>query len=148
MQTFFSNRKTAYLQLLLSIYNFEVGKHSSLSATQACYLKIHQVTSLFATLVVGHLVWPAIPLFSVLHFKFNLGGHGLRKPDKAFFHRNPRLLGLGKQFGQINVAAFGVFLANLSAPIWVHGTVSPLSILYLNRPLFISKSPLPGLSGV
>ena len=45
--------------------------------------------------------------------------HGLRTPNEAFFHRNPNLLGLGRQFGQINFGAFGVFSANLSAPILV-----------------------------
>ena len=34
----------------------------------------------------------------------------------AFFHRNPKLLGLGRQFGQIN---FGVFWADLSESILV-----------------------------
>ena len=45
--------------------------------------------------------------------------HGLWLPNKAFFHRNSKHLGLGRQFGQINFEAFGVFLANLSAPILV-----------------------------
>ena len=26
--------------------------------------------------------------------------HGLRTPKEAFFHRNPKLLGFGRQFGQ------------------------------------------------
>ena len=43
--------------------------------------------------------------------------HGLRTPNEAFFHQNPKLLGLGRQFGQINFGAFGVFSADLSAPI-------------------------------
>ena len=45
--------------------------------------------------------------------------HGLPTPIEAFFHRNPKLLGLGRQFGQINFGAFGVFLADLSASILV-----------------------------
>ena len=45
--------------------------------------------------------------------------HRLRTPNEAFFHQNPKLLGLGRQFGQINFGAFEVFLADLSAPIWV-----------------------------
>ena len=45
--------------------------------------------------------------------------HGLRTPDEAFFHRNPKLLGLGRQIGQINFGAFGVFSSNLSAPILI-----------------------------
>ena len=35
--------------------------------------------------------------------------HGLQTPIEAFFHQNPKLLGLGRQFGQINFGAFGVF---------------------------------------
>jgi hypothetical protein len=45
--------------------------------------------------------------------------HGLRMPNKAFFHKNPKLLGLSRQCGQINFEAFGVFSADLSAPILV-----------------------------
>ena len=43
--------------------------------------------------------------------------HVLRTPNEAFFHQIPKLLGLGRKFGQINFGAFGVFSANLSAPI-------------------------------
>jgi hypothetical protein len=39
--------------------------------------------------------------------------------NEAFFHQNPNLLGLGRQFGKINFGAFGVFSADLSAPILV-----------------------------
>ena len=35
--------------------------------------------------------------------------------NKAFYHRNLELLGLGKQIGQINSGAFGVFSAKLQA---------------------------------
>ena len=45
--------------------------------------------------------------------------HELRTPNEAFFNWNPKLLGLGWQFGQINFGAFGVFSADLSAPILV-----------------------------
>ena len=30
----------------------------------------------------------------------NVDQHGLQTPNEAFFHRNPKLLGLGRQFGQ------------------------------------------------
>jgi hypothetical protein len=40
-------------------------------------------------------------------------------PNEAFFHGNPKLLGFGRKFWQINFGAFGVFLVNLSAPILV-----------------------------
>ena len=45
--------------------------------------------------------------------------HGLRTPNEALFHKNPKLLGLDRQFGQISFGAVGVFLANLSAPILI-----------------------------
>ena len=43
--------------------------------------------------------------------------HGLRTPNKACFHWNPELLGLGRQIGQKNFGAFGVFSADLSTNI-------------------------------
>ena len=46
--------------------------------------------------------------------------HGLQTPNDAFFHWNAELLGLGRQIGQINSGAFGVFSAELSPPILVH----------------------------
>ena len=39
----------------------------------------------------------------------NFTKHKLVMPNEAFFHRNPKLLGLGKQYGQINFGAFRVF---------------------------------------
>ena len=47
----------------------------------------------------------------------NVDQHGLQTPNDAFFHANPKLLDLGRQFGQINLGAFGIFSADLSAPI-------------------------------
>ena len=46
-------------------------------------------------------------------------GLGVYICSAAFIHPNPKLLGLDRQFGQINLGALGVFLANLSAPILV-----------------------------
>ena len=40
-----------------------------------------------------------------------------RTPKEAFFHQNTKLSGLGRQFGWISFGAYGVFSANLSAPI-------------------------------
>ena len=57
---------------------------------------------------------------------------------KPFFFENPELLGLGRQIGQMNSAAFGVFSAELSAPILVH-TVSPLTMFSIIQPLFLQK---------
>ena len=45
--------------------------------------------------------------------------HGLRMPNEAFLHQNLKLVGFGRQFGQINFGPFKVFAADLSAPILV-----------------------------
>ena len=49
--------------------------------------------------------------------------------QRELFSENPKLLGLGRQIGPKNLGAFGVFLANLSAPIlvlWVPCPCFPL----------------------
>ena len=43
--------------------------------------------------------------------------HVLRTPNEPFFIKKPKLSGLDRKFGQINFCAFGLFSANLSAPI-------------------------------
>ena len=53
-----------------------------------------------------------------MHIMYPLA-HGPWTPNEALFHHNPKLLGLSRQFGQINFGAFGVFSADLSAPILV-----------------------------
>ena len=58
--------------------------------------------------------------------------------QEAFFHWNPKLLGLSRQFGPINFGAFGVFSANLSAPIlilWVPCPCFPLINHYFYKKL-------------
>ncbi len=60
----------------------------------------------------------------------NTLGHGLWTPNEAFFHWNPELLGLGRQIGQINSGAFGVFSAKLSAPILVQEVPCPCFPLF------------------
>ena len=44
--------------------------------------------------------------------------HGLRTPNEAFFHWNRKLLGLGRQIGQMNFWAFGVFSADYQHQFW------------------------------
>ena len=46
-------------------------------------------------------------------------------PMKPFFHWNPKLLELGRQIGQINFEAFGIFSAELSVPILVQWVPCP-----------------------
>ena len=48
----------------------------------------------------------------LMNFVAHTYNHGLRMPNKAFFQQNHKLLGLGRQFGQIDFGAFGVFSAN------------------------------------
>ena len=52
-------------------------------------------------------------------FQFHTSQHGLRTPHEASFHLNSKLQGLDKQFEQAHSGLFGVFWANLSAPILV-----------------------------
>ena len=56
-----------------------------------------------------------------------------------FFHWNPELLGLGKQFGQINFRAFGIFGRFISTHFC---TVSPLSTFSIIQPLLLQKLSL------
>ena len=51
--------------------------------------------------------------------------HGLRTPNEAFFHQNPKFLGLGRYI------------------LWYfRPTVSPLSMFFINQPLFLQKTSL------
>ena len=52
------------------------------------------------TMLLGLLIWPNY---------FYQCYHGLQTPNEAFFHWNPKLLGVGRQNGQINSWTFGVF---------------------------------------
>ena len=65
--------------------------------------------------------------------------HGLLMPNEAFFHRNPKLLGLGRQFGQTIWADkfWGIFGQFISTHF---GKVSPLSMFSINQPLFLQKT--------
>ena len=63
----------------------------------------------------------------------NLFPHGPRNPNEAYFHWNPERLGMGRQIGQINSGAFGVFSAELSAPILVQLHESIIQQLFLQK---------------
>ena len=57
--------------------------------------------------------------FHSMVIKIDVFLHKLRTPNEASFHRNSKLLCLGKQFGQIDLGAFGVFSPYFLAPILV-----------------------------
>ena len=83
------------------------------------------------------------PLSGTLTFEWKGYFHGLRTPNEAFFHRNPKLLGLDRQFGQTIWAdkfrgIWGIFGWFISTHF---GTVSPLSMFSINQPLFL-QTPL------
>ena len=63
--------------------------------------------------------------------------HELQTPNEAFFHQNPKLLGLGKQFGLWAHKFWGIFGQFISTHF---GTVSPLAMFSINQPLFL-KNP-------
>ena len=103
---------------------------------QVCLLGIPEYLSFFHVhFLQWRLLWVA---FSVkAHVEINLVAfnQGLRTPNEAFFHWNPKLLDLGRQIEQINYGAFGVFSAELSAPMFgtVHySTVISTKILSLS----------------
>ena len=68
------------------------------------------------------------------------------RPMKPFFHWNPKLLELGRQIGQINFGAFGIFSAELSVPILVHWVpcpqISPCPCFLLFNHYFYKKLSL------
>jgi hypothetical protein len=57
---------------------------------------------------------------------------GYGQPNEAFFHQNPKLLGLGKQFGQINFWAFGGIYQH---PFWYCESLIGLDIQIQNNNL-------------
>ena len=60
-------------------------------------------------------------------------------PNESFFHRNPKLLGLGRQFGPINFVAFGGILEQ---SISTHfGTVSNQFALTTYLPVHFTQNP-------
>ena len=68
--------------------------------------------------------------FNAVYFCTYISKHGLRMPNEAFFHWNPKVLGLGRQIGQINFGAFGIFLIKLSASILVQWFPCPYFPLF------------------
>ena len=69
-------------------------------------------------------------------------------PIKPFFHWNPELLGLGRQIGQINSGAFGVFLAELSVPVlilWVPSPCFPLFNHYFYKKQAFTYPHIPNI---
>ena len=75
------------------------------------------------------MYFPSFPDISQVHYFFK------------YFPGIPKLLGLGRQIGQIHFGAFGVFSAKLSALISTHiGTVSPLSLVFIIQPLFLQNT--------
>ena len=73
-----------------------------------------------------------------------------KRPMKPFFQRNSKLLGLGRQVGQINFGAFGIFSVDLSAPILIQWVPCPCFLLinhYLYKKLSL-YSQIPILFGL
>ena len=52
--------------------------------------------------------------------------------------KNPKLLGLDRQFGQISFGAFGGIFSRFMSTHF--DTVSPLSRFFINQPLFLQKN--------
>ena len=101
------------------------GSAKCVKCTMSCMYILNLFASLFGQ-SDGCNIW------QVLFELNNEFMYGLRTPNKAFFHWNPELLGLGRQIGQINSGAFGVFSAKLSAPILVQWVSCPCFPLFKN----------------
>ena len=92
-----------------------------------------------------------IALQTTLGFKLLWSCYGFFKTrtTEAFFHQNPKLLGLGRQFRQINSGSFWVFSVDLSGPIlvqWIPCPCFPLinHYFYKNLSLYtqiVCRSP-------
>ena len=94
-------------------------------------------------------VWPRNCVADETESLFSLVSiHGLRTPNEAFFHWNPEFLGLGRQIGQINSGAFGVFSDKLSASILVQCSESLVHVFHYStiistkNKVFISTSKI------
>ena len=62
---------------------------------------------------------------------------GLWTPNEAFFHQNPKLLGLGQTIWPDKFwGIWGIFEQFIGTHF---GTVSPLSMFSINQPLFLQK---------
>ena len=72
----------------------------------------------------------AIDLSIEKEYRQKVTAHGLRTPNEAYFYRNPKLLGLGRKFGQTNFGVFEVFSAKLLAPILVQSVPCPCFPLF------------------
>ena len=61
-------------------------------------------------------------------------------PNEAFFHQNPKLLGLGRQFGRIDFGGiWGIFRQIISTHF---RALSPLSMFSIAQSLFLQKLSL------
>ena len=89
----------------------DVGKRKSLLAVAN---KTGLTRECNSQTILGAKEW--MSPFQESYFLFT---HGLGTPNESFYHQNSKLLGLGRQFEQMNFWAFGVFLADLSAPFLV-----------------------------
>ena len=95
------------------------------------------MSKLLKTITIKGLVFQEIVVIKVCylvsrqkllqrHYSYSRTNYGLRTPNEAFFHWNP----LGRQIGQIDSGAFGVFSAKLSAPILVQWVTCPCFPLF------------------
>ena len=67
--------------------------------------------------------------------------HGLRTPNEAFFHRNPKLFGLGQTiWAEIFCAIWGILGRFVSTHF---GTVSPLSMFFIKSTIIFTKKTKP-----
>ena len=107
----FRIKKITCISLKMRSALVDVGKRKSLLAVAN---KTGLTRECNSQTILGAKEW--MSPFQESYFLFT---HGLGTPNESFYHQNSKLLGLGRQFEQMKFWAFGVFLANLSAPFLV-----------------------------
>ena len=99
-----SGKPTTIVHIIIDITFdtiFEIIFGGILEIFLMMFLKLFLAVFLAVFLMSGHV-------YFVVDFQ-----HGPWTPNEAFFHWNPELFGLGRQFGQINSGAFGIFSTKL-----------------------------------
>ena len=74
--------------------------------------------------------------FNILHISQMKETADYRHINEAFFHRNPKLLGMDRQYGPINFGTFTVFWADFLVTILVQS----LDYVFIIQPLFLQKN--------
>ena len=127
---------------------FDVIKHAQTRLIWACIF-------IFVKLSVMNMAWRIKKFLHALWFISSsnhavqyIHGKDYGRPMKsffeAFFHSNLKLLGLGRQFGQIILSHFGYFQPIYQDPFWYCESMFFIhqQVIFTKNSAFISKSKI------